>query len=166
MELYWLRHGIAEDKQPGRSDAERHLTQEGIQEVRFVAKYLSNLDLDLDLIASSPLVRAVETAEVAADVLGVANKVLTCDGLLPEDNWETLRKALKAFLPFRKIMLVGHEPSFGQMIGQVLSPGGNLEIPLKKAGVCRTELEELSQRPHGELVWLLNPKLLRKMSKV
>ena len=92
LELYWLRHGIAEDKRPGNSDAERHLTQEGIEEVRFVAKFLDQLDVDFDLILSSPLVRAMETAQATAEVLGVKDRVFPCDGPLPADSWETLRK--------------------------------------------------------------------------
>ncbi len=161
MRLYWLRHGTAEDKQLRQNDADRRLTSEGVQEVQLVAKYLRKLDLELDAVFCSPLVRAVETAETAAKVLGLEKKVRICDGLLPEDGWEALRQSLKEHLPFRNILLVGHQPSIGRMIGHLVYPHGNLQIPLKKAGTCRTDIEVLGQNPYGELVWLLNPKILR-----
>ena len=162
MELYWLRHGVAEEKGPGQKDADRHLTQEGILELRFVSKFLQKLEMELDFIFCSPLVRAVETAEIAAKVFGLEKKVRIMDGLLPEDDWETLRHSLKEHLPFRRILLVGHQPSFGHMIGHLVYPHGNAQIPLKKAGTCRVDVEDLSRNPYGELVWLLNPKILKK----
>lgn len=165
MELYWLRHGTAEDKNPGQTDAERHLVEEGVEEVRDVAKCLKRLNLDFDYIFTSPLVRAVETAERAAEVLNLQDNVHVCEGLLPEDHWDLLRQALKSHLPFERILLVGHQPSFGQMIGHLVCPGGGLEIPLKKGGACRVDVNGLGQKPYGELIWLLNPKLLRKLVK-
>ncbi len=163
LQLYWLRHGIAEDRRPGQGDADRRLTSEGIQEVKFVAGCLKRLNAEWDSILCSPLVRARETANVAAKVLGVENKVEVIEGLLPEDSWEKLREALKPHLPFHKILLVGHQPSFGEMIGHLVCPGGNAQIPLKKAGLCRLDVAALTANPYAELVWLLNPKTLRRV---
>ena len=166
LELYWLRHGTAEDKKPGQSDAERHLTEEGIEEIRYVAKCLKRLNLEIDFVFTSPLVRAVQTAERAAEVLGLEENVHVCEGLLPEDHWEILRDALLGHMPFSRALLVGHQPSFGQMIGRLICPGSGLEIPLKKAGLCRVDVDGLGKNPQGELVWLLNPKILKKITKV
>ncbi len=163
LQLYWLRHGIAEDTRPGKSDADRRLTPEGVQEVKFVAACLKDLNAEWDFILCSPLVRARETAGIAAKVLGVENKVEVIEGLLPEDSWEILRVSLKPYLPFQKILLVGHQPSFGEMIGHLVCPGGNAEIPLKKAGLCRLDVNALTANPYAELVWLLNPKTLRRL---
>ncbi len=165
LELYWLRHATSEDKTLGQSDAERHLTPEGFEELRCVGKSLEKLDLDLDYIFCSPLVRAMETAQTVAKILHCEYKVKVCDGLLPENDWEILRRSLKNHLPWRKAMLVGHQPSFGHMIGHLLGPRLGLEIPVKKAGVCRVDIEDLNQNPVGALVWLLTPKLLKKLTK-
>ncbi len=165
LEIYWLRHGIAEDKRPGKTDADRHLTAEGAQEIAQVAGHLRRLGVEPDHILHSPLLRAAETAAIAADVLGKKSKTAVCEGLLPEDNWQVLFPAMKAFLPAQSVMLVGHQPSFGLMIGHLLKPDSGLEIPLKKAGCCRTDVATLVPRPFGELKWLLNPKLLRKIGR-
>ncbi len=165
LEIYWLRHGIAEDKRPGKTDADRHLTAEGAEEVAEVAGHLRRLGVEPDHVLHSPLVRAVETAAIAAEVLGKKSKSAVCDGLLPEDHWQILYPALKAFFPLQSVMLVGHQPSLGLMIGHLLKPDSGLEIPLKKAGCCRVDIAALVPRPFGELKWLLYPKVLRKIGR-
>ena len=83
MKLYFLRHGIAEDQGPGGADAERRLTEEGTGEMRGVARGIRELDLDLDRILSSPLVRAQQTAEALHKGLAPAPQLQTCEELAP-----------------------------------------------------------------------------------
>src|SRR5260221_8040234 len=81
MRLYFLRHGIAEEWRPDFPDEERRLTAEGKRKVRIIAQGISKLDLGLDLIVTSPLPRARETAEILADVLGCKDIVKVDDRL-------------------------------------------------------------------------------------
>jgi phosphohistidine phosphatase SixA len=163
LQLYWFRHGAAEMTRPGEGDADRRLTPEGIKEVRFVAENLKRLALHPDFIFHSPLTRAKETSGIIARILERESKVQELEGLLPEDDWEKLRTSLKAHMPFKQAMLVGHQPSSGQTIGHVIGHGENIDIPLQKAGVAGVEICSLNREPYGDLLWLLNPGLLRSL---
>src|ERR1035437_4125044 len=95
MQIYLLRHGIAEDAKPGHPDAERPLTAEGREKLRRVLKRARTADLDPSLILSSPYRRAIETAAVAAEVLAYKGEIVRTSALVPEaspyDVWEEIR---------------------------------------------------------------------------
>ena len=84
MQIYLLRHGIAEDAKPGQPDAERALTGEGRDKLRRVLKRARTADLEPSAILSSPYRRAVETAAVAAEVLGYKGEIARTRALEPE----------------------------------------------------------------------------------
>src|SRR4051795_4609533 len=95
MQIYLLRHGVAEDARPGQPDSERALTGEGREKLRRVLKRARRADLDPSLILSSPYRRAMETAAVAAEVLAYAGEIVRTRALVPEatpfDAWEEIR---------------------------------------------------------------------------
>ena len=97
MELYLLRHGIAEDGKPGRPDSERALTDEGREKLRRVLKRARSAGVDPTVILSSPYRRALETAEAAAGELGYKGKIVRTNALVPEgmpaEVWEETSRA-------------------------------------------------------------------------
>ncbi len=154
MKLYFLRHGVADWPNWNKPDDQRPLTPEGIERLKAQSKALKRLDLKLDVILSSPLPRAKQTAEIVADRLGL--KVTTSAALAPGFDMAKLTKLLAAHAKAEAVMLAGHEPDFSTCISGLIG-GGRIE--LKKGGLARVDLETL-EPPAGELVWLLGPRTM------
>jgi phosphohistidine phosphatase len=153
MELYFLRHGEADWPNWKKSDDERPLTKRGKKEMHEVGKFLKRLKADPELIVTSPLPRASQTADIAAGHLKVKCRK---DKLLePGFGRQELERVLKKY-PSESLMFVGHEPDFSHTIGQLT--GG--ELKLSKAGLALVELDR-SWR-HGRLLWLIPPKIAKK----
>ena len=158
FDIYIFRHGEAEAK--GKSgDASRSLTGAGKAEVRRVAQGLARLGAQIDVILTSPLLRAQETAAIASDVLKPPGAVRTCDALAPGGTNAALFKEISS-LGKPRVMLVGHQPDLGELASVLVwgSPGAG--IALKKAGVVRVVTEQLPPGAIGELRWVLTPKQL------
>jgi phosphohistidine phosphatase len=153
MKLYFLRHGEADWPNWKKPDDQRPLTKRGKKEMREVGKFLTELKVRPDLIVTSPLPRASQTAEIAADYLK-AN--LRKDELLaPGFGMEQLRTVLKRHRA-KILMLVGHEPDFTSIISGLT--GASLK--LSKAGVALVDVDPESEA--GKLLWLFPPKIARK----
>lgn len=159
MELYILRHGIAAEKGDPKypKDEDRPLTEEGQKKTLKVARRMKELGLGFDLILSSPLARARQTAEIAASVLGCKNKLKFTTHLAPEGNKKTL---LREIGRRRSVLLVGHEPYLSELISTFLSGTAGLRIELKKAGLCKLAVNRLRYGRCATLEWLATPKLL------
>src|SRR5690242_6910984 len=111
MELYFLRHGIAADEGPqGTGDAGRPLTKDGITKMRAAARGLHKLGLRLDVLLSSPLVRAHETAKLIARELGP--ELQLADALAPGCDAARVFELLGEYRAAERVMFVGHEPDF------------------------------------------------------
>ena len=151
MKLYFFRHGEADWPNWDKPDDERPLTKNGAKEVRKVAKLLGQLKVD-SLILTSPLPRASQTAEIAADVLDV--EMREDDRIEPGFDVSALKKLLRENAA-QSVMVVGHEPDFSEVIGELT--GGR--IKLSKAGVAFVDLDQSTMT--GELRWLLPPKIAR-----
>jgi phosphohistidine phosphatase len=153
MELYFLRHGEADWPDWKKPDDERPLTKRGKKEMREVAKFLARLDVEPNLIVTSPLPRASQTAEIAADYL--ESELREDDLLAPGFGLAELRTILKRHRA-RVLMLVGHEPDFTSVISALT--GATLK--LSKAGVALVDVDPESEE--GKLLWLFPPKFARK----
>jgi phosphohistidine phosphatase len=153
MDLYFLRHGEADWPDWKKPDDERPLTKRGKKEMREVAAFLKRVKARPALILTSPLPRASQTAEIAAEHL----KVKYCEDklLAPGFRRDALERLLKKY-PEESLMLVGHEPDFTETISALT--GGALK--LSKAGVVLIELDRSWQ--NGRLLWLFPPKLAKK----
>ena len=149
MKIYFLRHGKADWPNWNKPDDERPLTKEGEKEVRKVAKLLADLEV-APLILTSPLPRARQTAEIAAELLGV--ELREEKNLRPGFNATKLAKFLRD-LRSKSLMVVGHEPDFSDTISELT--GGS--IKLSKAGVALVDLDASAMS--GQLRWLLPPKI-------
>ena len=155
MNLYFLRHGLAGERSEWQGDdTKRPLTDEGKEKMKRAAITLAALDLGLDVIITSPLVRAKQTAEIVARKL---NCPLVEDKRLePGFNDEQLEKILLDHPDANAVMFVGHEPDFSETISALIG-GGN--IVCKKGGLALVELPTAHSK-RGELVWLVPPKVL------
>ena len=154
MQIVFLRHGPAGSKAEWQGpDAERPLTDDGRGVVVAVAGALARAGIAVDALLTSPLVRARQTAEIAAAALGCVDR-LANDERLGRGLDRKLLAAIVAEHPdARTLMLVGHEPDFSATIAQLTGAS----VTIKKAGVAGVDLDEQTMR--GTLVWLLPPRL-------
>ena len=162
MEIYILRHGIAVERgTPGyKRDGDRPLTEEGVEKMRQIAKAMREMDLQFDVIFSSPYVRAKATADIVAETLG-ENVTLT-DSLPPEADPAELIDEINGEKP-QRVLLVGHEPDLSALISTLICGKRNADIELKKGGLAKLTAETLTYGMCATLNWLLTPKQLRKM---
>jgi phosphohistidine phosphatase len=162
-ELYIVRHAIAEqrgDEWP--DDSKRPLTQRGVERFKETVDGLVWLDVELDEVFTSPLVRAKQTAEYLSAGLPAKPPIRVIDVLAPGHQPATVLEQVARESRKRRVAVVGHEPDLGELAGYLL--GTRHAVPFKKGGVCRIELDSLTSRP-GTLVWWLTPKILRKLGK-
>jgi phosphohistidine phosphatase len=153
MQLYFLRHGEADWPGWTKPDDERPLTDFGKKEVLRVAKFLNRLKVKPELVVTSPLPRALQTAEVAADQL--KTKLRQDEALEPGFGISELSTVLKRHRS-KVLMLVGHEPDFSSVISALTGAF----IKLSKAGVALIDIDPETEK--GRLLWLFPPKFARK----
>ena len=161
--LYILRHAIAAQRAVGglTKDSDRPLTAEGRQKLRRVARAMVRLELDIDLIVSSPFVRARQTAEIAADALRLREKLQYSEHLTPQGKHEDLITCLKHLDPAPdSVLLVGHEPYLSGLVSLLVGGTRGLSITLKKASLCKLTVTGLALGRCAILEWLLTPKQL------
>lgn len=165
MELVILRHGEAGKRSPSVSkDLERGLTASGRKEIEDVANSIDGLKLVIDKIATSPLTRARETAEIVAKVLKKQKELEVWDELKPEAETADLYRRLSNLKGESSVLLVGHEPYLSDMTSELISGGRKSRILLKKAGMAKVVVDFLAPKPSGELRWLLTPRQIKRMS--
>jgi phosphohistidine phosphatase len=163
-ELYLVRHAIAAQRgEDWPDDDKRPLTERGISRFTEAVTGLKSLDVELDEIFTSPLVRAKQTAQYLSSGLPSKPPVSVVDALAPGHvPAEMMEQVAREARGHTRVAIVGHEPDLGELIGWLV--GAKRAIPMKKGGVCRLDLETLSAR-HGTLVWHLPPKALRKLGR-
>jgi len=153
MLLYFLRHAEAEDEVT--SDFDRRLTPKGLEQADKVGKFCVRYGLVPDIILSSPVVRAEQTAQAVSKRLDgreiVVERWIAC-GMTPE----TCLDSLGAYAKFEHVMLVGHEPDFSQVVFDLV--GGRID--LKKGGVAAVRLDGT----RSELFDLMRPKELEAIA--
>jgi len=165
MNLYLMRHAIAvAGDEPGvDTDGERPLSPKGIKRMRKAARGLKRLEIPFDALLTSPLLRARQTADVVAPLIGLEGQIEVISGLTPESLVDNLISDLTGYQNREHLLLVGHEPLLSQMMAFLLTGKKNQElgIELKKGGLCRIEIDGLPPDKPGKLHWLLAPKQLR-----
>ena len=165
MQLCFFRHGIAVDKNdPGvNSDRDRALTAEGIRKTHAAAEGLARMELSFDKILTSPWLRAIQTARIAGEVLGISDRVEEMEELAGDRSAEDVLSRLAGYEEAERLMLVGHEPLLSACISTLLTSGPSLQIDLKKGGACTVEVERIRSKAGGTLLWLATSKQLRLM---
>src|SRR5215831_8942870 len=167
MDLYIIRHGLAHPlgQKNDFTDEKRTLTAQGRDRIREVAKGLRKLEVRPEMVLTSPLARAQETAELVADQLGVDKQMLvTTENLAPGSTFEELLAEIKE-KHVESIALIGHEPDLGELAGFLIAGDDSVALPLRKGGVCCINVTETIPSFKGTLVWLLTPKQLRIIGK-
>lgn len=166
-EIYLMRHGIAEDRDPADSsdDAKRPLTPEGEVRMRAIARGLDRLGVKWDWIITSPLKRAVETADALTDELSSSAPRDLCEALVPGDGSRQKVISFLAQHPGRsRVLLVGHEPSLSELASELIAGSREASLMFKKGGCCLVSFDEFpSVKAPGVLTWWLTPRVLRKI---
>ena len=143
--IYLLRHGEAEDRDPGRDDAGRRLPEKGERQARDAGRALAGLGIEIDACLASPKVRAFETARIACEALGIEVEVNEALRGGPFDSLELVAGR-------GDVLLVGHEPDFSAEVARLT--GAN--VNLKKGGIAVVDGSTLAA--------LWRPKELRRIA--
>jgi phosphohistidine phosphatase len=163
MRLLVFRHGIAEEHAADGTDASRVLTAEGVERTRAAARGLHRIADPLDVILTSPKMRAVQTANEAGAAFGCAVEVL--EALSDGSPSETLRAL--AGRSEQGVMIVGHEPMLSELVEQVCTGSRRLGfVDMRKAGCACLDVV---LQPGGDvaaatLLWLATPRMLRALA--
>ncbi len=167
MKVLLIRHARAQERTaPGalaRRDHARRLTEAGRKDMRRAAKGLRKIAPDLDILASSPLVRARETAEIVERVFGgpeITELAALAPGAVAEEllNWLRDQRA-------GTVALVGHEPNLSRMAAYLLTGEARGFLELKKGAACMLEFESAPAAGAGTLSWSLAPGQLRRLAE-
>jgi phosphohistidine phosphatase len=163
-ELYVIRHGLAEERgEKWPDDVKRPLTEEGMARLRKQARGLAKIGVRFDVILTSPLVRARQTAEIIGAGLEPRPHLVNVDSLTPDGSYAAVIADLGKQAKRERIALVGHEPSIGDLAARLI--GSRHPIHFKKSAICCIEVDALPPGGPGTLRWFLSPKLQRALAK-
>lgn len=167
MKVLIIRHGPAGDsaawEAEGRDDRLRPLTAEGKKQMRKAAAGLPTLVREVPVLATSPLTRAVQTAEIVAAEYGC--EIVKLEALAPGHDPEEAVGWLREQQPDLTVGLVGHEPHLSTLVGYLLTGRPASFLDLKKGGACLVEMTESLEPGRGALAWLLTPRALRRLGE-
>jgi phosphohistidine phosphatase len=164
IELYLVRHAIAEARGPEwPDDAKRPLSDEGRGKMGKQAAGLDTLNVRIEEILTSPLVRTRQTAEILAKGLSSRPKITDFPPLAPGHSIKEALMALKDYEKRSRLALVGHEPGLGELLAALI--GTRNPVTFKKGGVSLVKVDRLPpDGGAGALCWFLTPKILRKLA--
>lgn len=161
MKLYLLRHASAADIAP--SDAARELTAEGREEARIVGAALAKLGVIPARVFVSPLLRARQTAELAAHTLGFSGTIESADELLNHASTEAVLRMLGRCGDASEVLLVGHMPSLAEHLAALIGAKDADGLPFGKAGIACVRLDRI-RMGSGQLRWKLGQNQLRVLA--
>lgn len=164
MIVYFLRHVSAgQHTVLPREDEKRPIDKIGEQQCHVVGRALVALGVEVDAIISSPLTRAVQTAELAVKELGYRHKIVISDAMRPEASYDQFHDLLDHYRHGKAIMVVGHNPSITEFLLRLVTGSDHAEcIDFKKGGVAKVEV----RGEQGVLNWLFTPKMASKLQAV
>jgi phosphohistidine phosphatase len=161
--VYILRHAIAVQRGAAAfPNDDRPLTEDGQEKMRKAAKGIARLIDKLDVVLTSPLIRASDTAKIVAQELGAEHKIEVCKELLPGASAKKLLLYLAKYKNLDTIMVVGHEPDLGYLASALLG-SDQAVIEFKKGALCCIEVSTLPPKGAGTLLWHMPPKQLRDL---
>jgi phosphohistidine phosphatase len=162
MDLFVLRHGKAGPSLNGSDDSKRALTGDGKDEIRKVGKWMRRKKFKFDIIATSPLTRAYETAEIVARSLGQKNRLAVWEELAPGGDLDTICYHAAQY-DEDAILLTGHEPLLSMLISRIIAGNDSASLILAKGGLAKIRNYSFDKRPSGDLQWLLTPGQMMEM---
>jgi phosphohistidine phosphatase len=158
MQIYLLRHAIAEDGGPGTPDQDRNLTPEGRKRLREVLRAAKKADVAPDVLLTSPYKRALETASIAAELLEFSGPITNSNALVPDSSATAVWDEIRVYRDVGQILVSSHEPLMSSTLAYLLGCP-QLQVEFKKAALARVDIDRFGPAPHGVLRWLLTPKL-------
>jgi phosphohistidine phosphatase len=160
-ELYLIRHGLAGEHGTYKNDGDRPLTPEGIRKTQQIAKRLVELDVQFEMILTSPYARAFQTAEILQST-GLSQQLETSANLLPEGDFEDWFSWFEGWQSVgqKALAIVGHEPNLGQWAEFLLWGEVRNRLKLKKAGIIGINVPLDDPISNSELFLLVPPKVL------
>ncbi len=161
MKAYIVRHGDAVDigDTSVETDDDRFLSSKGEKRTAEIAQVLANMGCAPQRIVTSPLTRAVQTAEILARYVQTKKSLRTDDILGPGIDTDDVVEWI-ATLKLKSVMLVGHNPALVYLIAALVSKSGDAQVELKKSGACCVSFDRKVKRGGGCIEWLLQPKQL------
>lgn len=157
MELYILRHGLAESNSVSGRDSDRRLTPEGAEQVRRQMTRAREMGVSPEAIFSSPYVRALETARIVAELLGYQSEIVKTSALEPDAPpgavWEDVWQEVRGFS--KQVMLVSHEPLVSATVAWMT--GVSREAQFSTAALARLDIEPVTPVPRAHLRWIVRP---------
>lgn len=163
LELYLVRHGLAAERGDAYpDDSKRPLTARGIARMRKSARALEDMGVGFDVIITSPLVRARQTAEILGEGLKSKPTIVTADALAPAGTPAAVIQEIGKHARRARVALVGHEPNIGELAARLIGARSPLEF--KKGAICRIDFEVLPPKGLGQLRWFVTPRMLRAIA--
>jgi phosphohistidine phosphatase len=168
MQLLVIRHAIAMERdefaESGEGDDRRPLTKAGAKRMRKVARGLRQVVDRIDVLATSPYTRAVETAEIVSDEFDIGPAEVSAS-LVPDVHFDELERWTQLHAKADVVAIVGHEPHLSGLVSWLMTGTGESRIELKKGGACLIGFESNLRRASGTLLWLMTPRQLRSISR-
>ena len=165
MDLFVLRHGKAGQSSDGSDDRKRALTADGKDEMRKVGKWMRSKKFGFTVIATSPLTRAYETADIIARSLDQKDRLAVWEELAPGGDLETICYHAAQHGEDAAVLLTGHEPLLSMLISRIIAGNDTVSIILAKGGLGKIRNYSFDNRPSGDLQWLLTPRQMMEMLK-
>jgi len=161
MIVYFLRHANAGERLTNpKRDEKRALDDSGVEQCGYMGRAMAAMDVQVDVILSSPLKRAAQTASLVGNELSYEGKLQLEDALRPEASFADFRRLLDKYSRYESIMVVGHNPNLSEFLGRSISETGcEASLELKKGAVAKVELA----RNSAVLQWCLTPKVVRSL---
>jgi phosphohistidine phosphatase len=160
MNLYILRHASAGVRRASPIvDAKRPLDKEGKEQCLLIARYLNALRIQFDLILSSPLKRALQTASLVGTEVAYDSKIQVTDAVSPSGTVSGFQALVGTLSAYDNVLVVGHNPNLPQFLGSLICAPRPAGIRMRKGAIARVDC---TQRP-GQLVSLLDPRMLRQI---
>ena len=163
MNLYILRHANAGVRRANPVvDIKRPLDKEGKQQCILIGNLLNSLNVQFDLVVSSPLKRAVQTAAFVANEVAYDGKIRLSSALAPTATLTDFRTLLSELNGFENVLVVGHNPNLTTFLGSLIAPSGRAAaIRLRKGAIARVD----TTRTPASLQWLLDARIVRSLAK-
>jgi phosphohistidine phosphatase len=161
MFLYLLRHASAgQSLLTAKKDEKRGLDKDGIEQCGYIGRALAALGVQVEIIVSSPLKRAAQTASLVGNEMGHEGKLVMENALRPQASFSDFQKMLEKYARQDSMLLVGHNPNLREFLGRIISDsGGEAVVDLKKGAIAKVE----TRRNSGSLSWILTPRILRAL---
>ncbi len=160
MNLYLMRHANAGLRRENPSfDAKRALIKEGKDQCMLMARLLSAMKVQVDLIVSSPLKRALQTAQFVGTELGYEAKVEVSPALAPDADFAAFQQLVEKYADREDVLMVGHNPNLFKFLGRIITGNGGAGVRMRKGSVARIDMDK-----HPPLLqWLIDPRMARNI---